>query len=114
MARFSGLIPAGKLQSKACPCADPPAGPEGDELEVLPLDVDALVSAAGEEPGRAELQRLRPRRRVVGDRPDVDQQRGALGNGVAGDLARLGRHAGEGERRGGIGRPPSRARSGLA
>lgn len=85
---------------QAHPGADPPPGSEGDELEVLPPEVDALVPAAGEEPGRVELERVRPRRRVVGDGPDVDEQRRAPGNLVAAHLARLRRHAREGQRRG--------------
>ncbi|RWV99232.1 hypothetical protein GW17_00037878 [Ensete ventricosum] len=84
----------------AHPGADPPPGSEGDELEVVPPEVDVLVRAAGEEPGRAELERVRPRRRVVGDGPDVDEQRRAPGNVVAAHLARLRRHAREGKRRG--------------
>ncbi|WVZ57024.1 hypothetical protein U9M48_007470 [Paspalum notatum var. saurae] len=63
--------------------AHPAAGPERQQLHVLPLDVHAGAAAAGQEPLRPELQRSFPHRRVAADGPDVDEDARARRDVVA-------------------------------
>uniref|UniRef100_A0A0A9CID3 Uncharacterized protein n=1 Tax=Arundo donax TaxID=35708 RepID=A0A0A9CID3_ARUDO len=62
--------------------AHPPAGAEREHAEVGSLDVDVLL----EEALRPELQRVVPDLGIARHRPDVDDDVGALGDVVAGEL----------------------------
>ncbi|KAB8091912.1 hypothetical protein EE612_017610, partial [Oryza sativa] len=82
--------------------ADPPAGAEGDELEVVAERVHELGGAPRHEPLRPELQRVLPRRRVAADGVDVDEQPRVRRDAVAVDVALVEGEVREAERRGGV------------
>ncbi|BAT08295.1 Os09g0441250, partial [Oryza sativa Japonica Group] len=69
------------LQPEAVAGAQPAAGPERQQLEVLSLHVDL----AADEPLRHELLRRVPQRRVAGDGPHVDEHPRSGGDVVAAD-----------------------------
>ncbi|WVZ92613.1 LOW QUALITY PROTEIN: hypothetical protein U9M48_038662 [Paspalum notatum var. saurae] len=69
------------FEPEVVPGAHPAAGPERQQLEVLPLH----VHLAPHEPLRQELLRSFPNRRVPPDRPHIDKHARALGDVVAAD-----------------------------
>lgn len=74
------------LQGEAHAGAGAAAASKGHELHVLTLGVDGGPLAAGHEAFGAEVEGVRPARRVAADGEDVEEDGGLDGDGVAADV----------------------------
>ena len=66
---------------------------------IIPIVLTLTDPLGRQEAGRPELERVGPQGRVSGDAPHVHQQLQALGDVEPGDLAVVGGHAGQRQRR---------------